>query len=242
MTVYLLGAGPGNADLMTLKGARLLAEAQVVVHDRLVDPSVLSLASPDVETIDVGKRPGRSNNQEMINELLVTLGREYSSVVRLKGGDPFVFGRGGEEARALQEAGIPFEIIPGVTSALSAPLAAGIPVTHRGVASGVTIVTGHSQDGSTVDFSGLVHPDVTLVILMGVANRAMIAEQLYRGGLSPKTPVAVIESAWTSDQHVLRSSVDALASLDISPPAVIVVGAVAALDLCDLQSVASLIA
>ncbi|HVB00686.1 MAG TPA: uroporphyrinogen-III C-methyltransferase [Acidimicrobiales bacterium] len=242
MTVYLLGAGPGNADLMTLKGARLLAEAQIVVHDRLVDPSVLSLASPDVETIDVGKRPGRSNNQEMINELLVTLGLEYSSVVRLKGGDPFVFGRGGEEARALQEAGIPFEIIPGVTSALSAPLAAGIPVTHRGVASGVTIVTGHSQDGSTVDFSGLVHPDVTLVILMGVANRAMIAEQLYRGGLSPKTPVAVIESAWTSDQHVLRSSVDGLASLDICPPAVIVVGAVAALDLCDLQSVASLIA
>lgn len=242
MTVYLLGAGPGDADLMTCRGARLLAEAQVVVHDRLIDPSVLSLAALDAELIDVGKSPGRSNSQEMINELLVTLGFEYSSVVRLKGGDPFVFGRGGEEARALQEAGICFEIIPGVTSALSAPLAAGIPVTHRGVASGVTIITGHGQDGSMVDISGLVHPDVTLVILMAVANRALIAEQLHRGGLSPETPVAVIESAWTSDQRVVRASVEALASLDICSPAVIVVGPVAALDLSDLQSVASLIA
>ena len=242
MTVYLLGAGPGDADLMTRKGARLLAEAQVVVHDRLVDPSVLSLASPGVEIIDVGKQPGRSNIQEMINELLVTLGREYSRVVRLKGGDPFVFGRGGEEAQALQAAGVPFEIVPGVTSALSAPLAAGIPVTHRGLASGVTIVTGHGQEGSTIDISSLVHPDVTLVILMAVANRAKIAKQLQLGGLSPETPVAVIESAWTTNQRVVRSSIDLLPALDVNSPAVIVVGAVATLDFSDLESVAALIA
>lgn len=240
MTVYLLGAGPGDADLMTRKGARLLAEAQVVVHDRLIDPTVLSLAPRDVEIIDVGKRPGRSNSQEMINDLLVTLGRAYSRVVRLKGGDPFVFGRGGEEARALQQAGVPFEIIPGVTSAFSAPLAAGIPVTHRGVSSAVTVVTGHGEDGSTVDISGLVHPDVTLVILMAVASRPMIVEQLISGGLSPKTPVAVIESAWTADQRVVRSTVDALAGLDICSPAVIVVGAVAALELSGLQSLTAL--
>ncbi len=242
MTVYLLGAGPGHADLMTRKGARLLAEAQVVVHDRLVDPSLLLLTSPGVEILDVGKQPGRSNFQEMINELLVSLGLEYERVVRLKGGDPFLFGRGGEEAQALQRAGVPFEIVPGVTSALSAPLAAGIPVTHRGVANGVTIVTGHGQDGSTIDISGLVHPDITLVILMAVANRAKIAAQLQRGGLAPETPLAVIESAWTSSQRVVRSSLDSLAGLDVHSPAVIVVGPVATLDFSDLESVATLIA
>ncbi|HUY07187.1 MAG TPA: uroporphyrinogen-III C-methyltransferase [Acidimicrobiales bacterium] len=241
MTVYLVGAGPGEADLITRKGARLLAEAQVVVHDRLIDPSVLRLAGDDAELIDVGKRPGGANTQPMINELLVALGLRYSMVVRLKGGDPFLFGRGGEEARALQEAGISFEIVPGVTSALSAPLAAGIPVTHRGFSSGVTIVTGHAQDGSTLDISGFVDPRLTLVLLMAVSNRERIVAQLLRGGLAPQTPVAAIESAWTPSQRVVRGKIDTLASLEFSSPAVIVVGAVAALDLCDLRSVASLI-
>ena len=242
MTVYLLGAGPGDADLMTRKGARLLAEAQVVVHDRLIDPSVLSLISPSAELVDVGKQPGRSDSQGIINELLVRLGLEYEIVVRLKGGDPFVFGRGGEEAQALQEAGISYEIIPGVTSALSAPLAAGIPVTHRGVSSAVTIVTGRGRDGSAVDISGLVNPEVTLVILMAVASRTVITEQLVRGGFTQETPVAVIESAWTDEQRVVRGTVDALAGIDVRSPAVIVVGAAAALDLSDPRSVASLIA
>lgn len=233
MTVYLVGAGPGDADLLTRRGARLLSEAQVVVHDRLIDPSVLALVSRNAEIIDVGKRPGRSNSQEMINELLVTLGREYARVVRLKGGDPFLFGRGGEEASSLQTAGVSFEVVPGVTSALSAPLAAGIPVTHRGIANAVTIVTGHGADDATIDMTGLVHPGVTLVLLMAVASKSRIVKQLMDGGLGPDTPVAVVECAWTDYQHVERCKLEGLAALDVRSPAVIIIGAVAALELSE---------
>src|ERR1700722_2767209 len=163
MTVYLVGAGPGDADLLTIRAARLLASADVVVHDRLVEGSVLELARPDAELIDVGKAPGRFTSQSMINDLLVSLGRRYQSVVRLKGGDPFVFGRGGEEMIALRDAGVTCEVVPGITSAFAGPLAAGIPVTHRGLSRGVTVVTGHLERHDEGYFRRLANPDLTLV-------------------------------------------------------------------------------
>ena len=178
MTVYLVGAGPGDADLLTVRAVRLLGVADVVVHDRLVEPSVLELVRPAARLVDVGKTPGRSSSQGAINDVLVELGRTHSCVVRLKGGDPFVFGRGGEEMIALREAGVPCEVVPGVTSAFSGPLAAGIPVTHRGVARGVTVVTGHVFDDDDDYFRRIANPDLSLVILMGVTRRAWIGDQL----------------------------------------------------------------
>ena len=145
MTVWLVGAGPGDPDLLTVKAARVLADAEVVVHDALVGHGVLDLVPAGAELIDVGKRPGRPVPQDLISALLVDLGRQGKNVVRLKGGDPFVFGRGGEEALALHEAGIDYEIVPGITSSISAPMAAGIPVTHRGVSAAFTVVTGHRR-------------------------------------------------------------------------------------------------
>jgi uroporphyrin-III C-methyltransferase len=239
MTVALVGAGPGSAELLTLRGARLLADADVVVYDRLVDPSVLALASADAELIDVGKRPGGSHNQALINELLVVLGRRHELVVRLKGGDPFVFGRGGEEIDALHAAGIETEVVPGITSALSGPSSAGIPVTHRGLSHGVCVVTGHARDGEGVDFRRLANDEITLVILMGIANRASIARELVEGGLADDTPVAVVERAWTVRQTTVRSTLGSLGSLDVANPAVIIVGQVAALDLSTLASLAN---
>ncbi len=238
MTVALVGAGPGSAELLTLRAARLLGDAEVVVYDRLVDPSVLALASKTAELIDVGKKPGGSHNQALINELLVVLGRRHERVVRLKGGDPFVFGRGGEELEALHAAGIETEVVPGVTSALSGPSAAGIPVTHRGLSHGVCVVTGHAREGEGVDFRRLANPEVTLVILMGVAHRSSIASQLLEGGLSASTPIAVVEQAWTSEQRTVRSTLGSLGDLEVVNPAVIVVGAVAALDLSELAHLA----
>ena len=236
MTVALVGAGPGDADLLTLKAARLLASAEVVVHDRLVDESVLALVNASAELIDVGKRPGGSHNQELINELLISLGRRFERVVRLKGGDPFVFGRGGEELEALHGAGITTEIVPGVTSALSGPLSAGIPVTHRGMSHGVTVVTGHARAGDGVDFTRLANPDLTLVVLMGIGQRAQIAADLLQGGLDPDTPVAVVERAWTPTQRTVRGRLHTLGALDVANPAVIVIGPVAALHLREIES------
>jgi uroporphyrin-III C-methyltransferase len=237
VTVYLVGAGPGDPDLLTLRAARILANADVVVHDRLIDPNVLALAPRDAELIDVGKVPGGSSTQSIINDLLISLGRRHENVIRLKGGDPFVFGRGGEEMMALHEAGVECDVVPGVTSALSGPLAAGIPVTHRGVARGVTVVTGHAFDGDDDYFRRIAHPELSLVILMGVARRASIARQLTLGGLSPTTPVAVIENAWTARQRVVRGTLGELGLLDVSSPAIIVVGPAAALRLRDIASV-----
>lgn len=237
MTVYLVGAGPGDADLLTLRAAALLARADVVVHDRLVDPAVLELARPAAEFIDVGKRPGHSSSQGLINDLLVALGRTHECVVRLKGGDSFLFGRGGEEFEALENAGVRCEVVPGVTSAFAAPAVAGIPVTHRGLSHGVTVVTGHTQDGDFVDFRSLANPDLTLVVLMGVARRAAIAAQLIEGGLEPSTPVAVVEKAYMTGQRVLRCALRELAGVEVVSPAVLVIGAVAELSYSHIESV-----
>ena len=233
MTVYLVGAGPGSADLLTLRAAALLARAEVVLYDRLIDPSVIELVNPIAELIDVGKRPGGSHTQDLINDLLVAVAARHETVVRLKGGDPFLFGRGGEEYAALARAGIACEVIPGVTSALSAPLLAGIPVTHRGLSHGVTVVTGHAMAGSQIDFGRLANTDLTLVVLMGIEHRGEIAHQLIAGGLDPKTPIAVIEQAATASQRVTRDDLDQLWGLDVANPAVIVIGAVARLSHTD---------
>lgn len=235
MTVALVGAGPGDPDLLTLKAARLLNDADVVVHDALVGAGVLDLIPPSVERIDVGKRPGQATPQEMISALLVELGRQGKRVVRLKGGDPFVFGRGGEEAIALQEAGIGFEVVPGITSSIAAPAAAGVPVTHRGVSAAFTVVTGHRRAGEPdVDWQSLAKVGGTIVILMGVTHRATIADELIVGGLAADTPVAAIHAATTDRQAVVRCTLDDLGDTTVHSPATIVVGPVAGFDLTDV--------
>lgn len=242
MTVHLVGAGPGDPDLLTLRAARLLADAEVVVHDRLIDPRVLGLAR-DARLIDVGKRPGGSRTQEAINELLVDLGRAGFEVVRLKGGDPFLFGRGGEEAQALAVAGIPFTVTPGVTSAFAAAASAGIPVTHRGVSAAVTVVTGHRQPGApAVDWRSLAHVGGTIVVLMGVAERAHIAAELLAAGLPPTTPVTAIKSATLVGEQVHRITLAGLPDAPIENPAVIVIGDVAALDVNAVAQLATAVA
>ena len=242
MTVHLVGAGPGDPDLLTLRAARLLEAAEVVVHDRLIDPRVLGLAR-DARLIDVGKRPGGSRTQEAINDLLVDLGRAGFEVVRLKGGDPFVFGRGGEEARALAAAGIPFSITPGVTSAFAGPAAAGIPVTHRGVSAAVTVVTGHREAGApAVDWQSLARVGGTIVVLMGVAERGRIAAELQAGGLPADTPVTAIKSATLVGEQIHRITLGALAETPVENPAVIVIGAVAAIDVAAVADLATAVA
>lgn len=172
MTVYLVGAGPGDPGLLTMRAHELLGQAEVVVHDRLVEPGLLDLA-PSAERVDVGKAPGGPVDQEQINRILVERGRASKRVVRLKGGDPFVFGRGGEEALALAAAGVAFEIVPGISSAIAVPAYAGVPVTHRGLATSFTVVTGHSRfsvDQET-NWEALAAVGGTVVVLMGVAHR-----------------------------------------------------------------------
>jgi uroporphyrin-III C-methyltransferase len=243
MTVALVGAGPGDPDLLTIGAAKLLEEAQVVVHDALVGDKVMQLIPASAERIDVGKRPGRPVPQENISALLVELGRQGRRVVRLKGGDPFLFGRGGEEALALQKAGVDFRIVPGITSSIAAPAAAGIPVTHRGLSAAVTIVTGHRQRGAKqINWRALAAVEGTIVVLMGVANRREIAEELIAGGLFSSTPVATIESATTEREVVSRWRLDELSTATISAPAVIVIGPVAALSVCDVLSLSGLAA
>jgi len=236
MTVYLVGAGPGDPGLLTRRGAELLARADVVLYDRLVDPAVLSLAAPTAELVNVGKRPGGGAGggarQEEINGLLVAHGRQGKTVVRLKGGDPFLFGRGGEEAEALTLAGVRWQVVPGVTSAFGVPAAAGIPVTHRGLSSSVTVVTGRVGDpnaDSAVDWDALARAGGTLVVLMGMQSRAEIADALQRAGKPGHTPCAVIAQGATPAQAVVRTTLDALAAVDFLSPAVIVIGPVAAL-------------
>ncbi len=250
MTVYLVGAGPGDPGLLTRRGAEVLARADVVVYDRLIDRSLLSLAPPGALLIDAGKRPAGDTEtaevgggfgaarQDDINALLVTHGRSGATVVRLKGGDPFLFGRGGEEAEALSEAGVGWEVIPGVTSALAVPAAAGIPVTQRGLSTSVTVVTGQVGDetgSGGVDWESLARANGTLVILMGMATRGEIARRLRAGGRPADEPVAVVEWGTTTHQRVARSTLGELESVRLGSPAVIVVGAVASLGLSSLD-------
>ena len=233
MTVHLVGAGPGDPELLTVKAARLLARTDVVVHDRLADVSLLDLAPAGAERIDVGKRPGQSMAQDLINTLLVHLGSQGLDVVRLKGGDPFVFGRGGEEAQALAEAGVAFDVVPGISSAIAVPAYAGIPVTHRGAAAAFTVVTGHrgTPDGPAIDWEALGRVGGTIVVLMGVAERGAIAAALQRGGLAADTPTAAVSWGTRAEQVVVRTRLDQLTDAAVEAPATIVIGAVAALDL-----------
>lgn len=242
MTVHLVGAGPGDPDLLTLRAARLLEDAEVVVHDRLIDPRMLGLAR-DARLIYVGKRPGGSHSQDAINELLIDLGRAGFEVVRLKGGDPFLFGRGGEEAQALAGAGIAFTVTPGVTSAFAAPAAAGIPVTHRGVSAAVTVVTGHRQPGApAIDWQALARVGGTIVVLMGVAERAHIAAELLAAGMRPDTPVTAIKSATLVGEQIHRVTLATLADTPVENPAVIVIGEVAAINVNAIAELATAVA
>jgi uroporphyrin-III C-methyltransferase len=245
MTVHLVGAGPGDPDLLTLRAASLLARAEVMVHDRLVDPRLLASASSWAELVDVGKTPGsRRNSQDEINAILVDRGRRHDTVVRLKGGDPFVFGRGGEEAEALRAAGIDVEVVPGISSAVAAPAAAGIPVTMRHVASGVSIVTAHQDphNDRQLDWTALARTGTTLVILMGAARARSIAERLIAGGMRADMPVAIVTSATCDDQCVERLTLDQLGREPVRNPSVIVVGEVAARDvLHDVPALATLV-
>jgi uroporphyrinogen III methyltransferase/synthase len=233
VTVYLVGAGPGDPGLLTVRGAEVLGRADVVVHDRLAEASLLELAPPGAIRVDVGKAPGGPVQQEAINDLLVAHGRRGGVVVRLKGGDPFVFGRGGEEAVALSAASVAFEVVPGVTSAIAVPAYAGVPLTHRGMSTSFTVVTGHSRHAVDVEtnWEALAAVGGTLVVLMGVANRAAIATRLMAGGLPPATPVLGVTWGTRPEQRSVRTTLADLATTDLVPPATIVIGAVAGLDL-----------
>lgn len=242
MTVYLVGAGPGDADLLTLRAARLLGCADVVIADRLVGPDILDMVAPWAERIDVGKDPyGKSVPQDEINRILIEQGARPGVVVRLKGGDPYVFGRGGEEAIALAAAGIDVEVVPGITSAIAGPAAAGIPVTHRGTSSGFTVITGfqNPDNRQRLDWNAVARLGTTLVILMGASRAASIRERLVDGGAPTDTPVAVITRATLPDQVVAHCVLAELGDTPIENPSILVVGPAAALELAKTQSVSS---
>lgn len=229
--VYLVGAGPGDPGLMTVRGLQLLRAAQVVVYDQLVNPQLLAEVSPRAQQIFVGKQAGsHSIEQNEINEVLVNYAFQGNSVVRLKGGDPFVFGRGGEEAAALADAGVPFEIVPGVSAAVAAPAYAGIPLTHRDYASSFAVVTGHEaiKSKSIVDWAKLATAVDTLVILMGLHNLAAIVDKLVAHGRPAHTPVAVIEQGTTEQQRTVTGTLADIVerARSVKAPALIVVGEV----------------
>lgn len=234
--VYLVGAGPGDPELLTLKGQRVLTQADVVVYDRLANPALLAFAPPHTERIYVGKLPDRHTlSQEEINALLVERGLAGQTVVRLKGGDPFVFGRGGEEAEALRAAGIPFEVVPGITSAIAALAYAGIPVTHRDECSAFAVITGHEDPAkveSALDYDALARVG-TLVFLMGVGRLNQIAARLIDAGMSPTTPAAVVMWGTHPSQKTATGTLatihDEVRRAGITAPAVTVVGGVAGL-------------
>jgi len=229
--VYLVGAGPGDPGLMTLRGMQLLRAAQVIVYDQLVNPVLLEEVPVEAERIFVGKQAGKHCiAQGEINEVLIGCAWRGMDVVRLKGGDPFVFGRGGEEAEALADAGVPFEIVPGVSSAVAVPAYAGIPLTHRDYASSFAVVTGHEaiKSKSSVEWAKLATAVDTLVILMGLHNLPAIVAQLMAHGRSPNTPVAVICQGTTQQQATVTGTLADIVerSLAIKAPALIVVGEV----------------
>ncbi len=239
--VYLVGAGPGDPDLITVRGLRALREADCILYDRLAPHELLSEARPDAEQIDVGKvsfRAQQKMTQDEINALIVERAQAGKVVVRLKGGDPFVFGRGGEEALACRAAGIPFVVIPGVTSAIAAPAYAGIPVTQRGLVTAFTVFAGHedpTKPDSTTDFAALaaIAKMGTLVLLMGLINLPALIDQLIAAGLDPATPAACIENGTLPTQRVVSGTVRELPTLaaaaGFKPPAATVIGQVVTL-------------
>ena len=233
--VYLVGSGPGDPDLMTVKARRLLEEADVVLHDKLPGPEILDLI-PEARREDVGKRAGGEwTPQEYTNRRMVELAREGKRVVRLKGGDPFVFGRGGEEMEHLADSGIAFEVVPGLSSAVAGPGVAGIPLTHRDHVSSVSFVTGHedpTKGKSAVDWGALADTGGTLVVLMGVGKLPAYTGALRDAGMDPDTPVAMVERATWPDQRVVTGTLDTIVDVrdreGVEPPAITVVGEVAA--------------
>lgn len=235
--VAIVGAGPGDPGLLTLRARELLDGADVIVHDALVSPEILATLPPRAERIDVGKRRGKHlAEQDEINALLVRLGRDGRRVVRLKGGDPLLLGRGGEEMQALKDAGIAYVVVPGVSSAIAGPAMAGIPVTHRDHAAAVTIVTGHECEELARDplrWRAMAESGHTIVILMGLTHLAAIAARLVVAGRAPETPVAVVQEAATPRQRsvvgTLTDIAERVTSAGITAPAVVVVGDVAAL-------------
>lgn len=235
-SVAIVGAGPGDPRLITVRGLELLRRADVVVYDRLVDSKLLEEAPPEARLVFAGKACGtHALSQHEINALLIAEARRGHRVVRLKGGDAFVFGRGGEEALALAEAGIHFEVVPGVTSAVAVPAAAGIPLTHRGVASSFAVVTGHQEPGgaSRVDWSRLAGAVDTLVVLMGLAHLGAIAQELIAHGRDPETPAALIERGTTEAQRTVTTTLaelpEAAATAGLESPVIAVIGDVVSL-------------
>jgi len=231
--VYLVGAGPGDPELLTLKAVKALARADVVMLDDLVDRRVLDYA-PGARVIEVGKRGGcKSTPQAFIERLMVRLASHGNVVARIKGGDPFVFGRGGEEALTLAKAGIECEVIPGITAGIGVPAALGIPVTHRGLARGVTFVTGHTRDGSGPDWAALARTDTTLVIYMGMQRVVEITAALQAAGMPATTPAAAIQNGTTEfERHViatLATLADAARAAVLGSPSLIVIGEVVGL-------------
>lgn len=232
--VWLVGAGPGDPELLTLKALKALQAADVVVHDRLTPPAILELANPLAGLIDVGKRKSRHTlPQDDINTLLVALSKDGKRVVRLKGGDPFVFGRGGEELQVLRAAGVPTHVVPGVTSALAAAAGAGAPLTHRTMAQAVTFVTGHAARGEEpdLDWPALGRGNETVVVYMGLSTAPLIASRLIEAGRQPSTPVLVVESASLPDERRLLTNLAELGGSveGLDGPAILMIGEVAAL-------------
>jgi uroporphyrin-III C-methyltransferase len=240
--VWLIGAGPGDPELLTLKAVRALKEADVILVDDLVEPAVLDHARPGTRRVAVGKRGGcRSTPQAFIEKLMVRLARRGLVVARVKGGDPFVFGRGGEELLALRAAGVEVEVASGVTAGIAAPAALGIPVTHREIARGVAFVTGHTRDGMAPDWSMLAKSGLTLVVYMGIATLPDIVGGLRAGGMPADTPAAAIQNGTRANARELRTTLGRLqadvAAAGIASPAVLVIGAVC--DLAAARAVAS---
>jgi uroporphyrin-III C-methyltransferase len=227
--VWLVGAGPGDPDLLTLKALKAISAADVIVHDGLVSQAILDLAPARARRISVVKRRSRhSYAQEEIDRMLVAFAAEGLTVVRLKGGDPFIFGRGGEELAACRAAGVVCHVVPGITAALAAGAAAGAPLTHRGAAQAVTFVTGHAKAGETpdLDWKGLARPNQTVVIYMGLANAGQIARRLMQAGRSPETPALIVENASLATERRMTAPLSDLAdaALGLSGPALLIVG------------------
>jgi uroporphyrin-III C-methyltransferase/precorrin-2 dehydrogenase/sirohydrochlorin ferrochelatase len=234
---YLIGAGPGDPDLLTLRALQLLQQADVILYDRLVPAAVLERARRDAERVFVGKQPGNHTTQERINELLVHYARLGLRVARLKGGDPFIFGRGGEEIEVLAAHGIPYIVVPGITAALGAAAAASIPLTHRKLAQSVTFVTGHVLDDESLDWNSLARARQTVVFYMGVGHLPQIVAKLRAAGAAADYPVAVVERATLPEQRTLRGTLETIVSTvqaaKVTPPALLIVGDVTALAAAD---------